>query len=446
MRGSRWQVAFTSVAVVGVLAGCSDNRRADTDPFTPVAVVSATSGQGATPMFAVANDGSQVLSWVAADPADSLERLHVQVTTPTGEVFGSVLSDPLGSIEPHGEAPPQVVAGSDGSIHALYTVGRDVGKKWPESALRYARSDDGGRTWLAPVSINEGEEFGSHNFHSLLATGSGDVYAAWLSSTQGGSAVWLRHSGDGGVTWQPPVPLHEAPTCPCCRTGLAAGSDGSLYASWRKIFDGDVRDIVVAHSTDRGANWDEPVRPREDDWVFPGCPHAGPSLRTDSAGNVHIAWWTGVRDEAGIWYARSSDGGATWKPQPISIGAQSIPAHVQMAIGHDGVVVLAWDDGLAERPTITLRASRDGGESFGPAFVLSDNRLVATFPVLGLTADSVFVAWTQVADSAYRAMLAERPDHRDPDARMPLPRVGQQEVVMRKAALDAVLPSAMDGD
>jgi hypothetical protein len=154
---------------------------------------------------------------------------------------------------------------------------------------------------------------------------------------------------------------------------------------------------------------------------------------------VHIAWWTGLRGEAGVWYARSDDDGASWQAQPIAIGEQSTPAHVQLALGTDGAVLVAWDDGLEARPTVTLRASRDGGRSFLSAHVLSDPSVAATFPVLGIAGDSVVVAWTQVADSTHRAMMAARPDMSDAHAKMALPRVGQQEVVVRRASLGALL-------
>lgn len=435
MPGRRASRVGTGLLMAVAACGLGNEPSEPDTVFGPTVVASAATTHGATPMFAVSPSGAEVLSWVAARDSGGAEQLHVEVRQPDGVVTRTVLADPLGSIEPHGEAPPQVVVGPDGAIHALYTVGRDVGKRFPESALRYARSDDGGAGWTAPVNINEGEAFGSHNFHALLAGSDGQVHAAWLSSVRGTSGVWLRSSRDGGRHWQPARPLHEAPTCPCCRTGLAVGADGSLYASWRKIYPGDVRDVVVARSTDGGAGWAEPVRPRADNWVFRGCPHAGPSLRTAADSSVHIAWWTGVAGEAGVWYARSDDAGATWNAQPIAVGEQSTPAHVQLAIGADGAVILVWDDGLGTRPTVMLRASRDGGRTFLPAHVLSDEALAATYPVLGIAGDSIVVAWTQVADAAHRAMLAERPDMHDSTARMPLPRVGQQEVVVRKAAL-----------
>lgn len=420
-------------------AACTEAPAGDPPavPFTPATVASAATANGATPMFAVAPGGARILSWVAESGANGeAGRLHVRVDPADGTApFDAVLADPLGGIEPHGEAPPQVAAGPDGTIHALYTVGKDVGARFPVSALRYARSTDGGRTWSAPVSVNEGEAFGSHNFHALLAGSDGVVHAAWLSSVQGRSGVWMRSSPDGGTTWGASRAIHEAPTCPCCRTALALAPDGTLYAAWRKIYDGDVRDIAVMASTDGGATWAEPIKPRDDGWVFPGCPHAGPSLKVGADGTVHIAWWTGKAGEAGVWYARSTDRGTTWVAEPIAVGERSAPAHVQVALADGGTVVVAWDDGHGSLPGILLRASRDGGATFGSALRLSEPGVAASYPVLGIHHDSLTVAWTQTADSAYRAALAARPDMKDPSARMALPRVGQQEVWLRHAAL-----------
>jgi hypothetical protein len=100
--------------------------------------------------------------------------------------------------------------------------------------------------------------------------------------------------------------------------------------------------------------------------------------------------------------------------------------------------VVSWDDGTAALPGILLRTSSDGGATFAPTTRLSGVGVAGSFPVLAVHHDSLTVAWTQTADSAYRAMLAERPDMRDPAARMSLPRVGQQEVWLRTAPLEAL--------
>jgi hypothetical protein len=387
-------------------------------------------------MLALSPLGLRALSWVADPDSAGSSELHLVLQDGGGEVMArSTLRDPLGSIEPHGEAPPQIAFAPDGEILALYTVGRVVpGRRFPASALRLARTTDGGKRWTVPVTVNEGEAFGSHNFHSLLVAPDGTVYAAWLSAVQGSSGVWLRRSDDTGSTWLPSQPIHTEPTCPCCRTALAVGPDGTLYAAWRNIFPGDVRDIVVMRSEDRGATWSTPVRPRADEWVFPGCPHAGPSLQVDPSSVVHIAWWTGREGEAGVWYARSHDGGRTFMAEPVAVGQRSMPAHVQLALAPNGPV-LAWDDGLGAQPGILIRHLAEAG---APVLRLTTPEVAASYPVIAVAADSLVVVWSQLGTHAHHAAEAARPDMRDPSAVMPLPRVGQSEIFARSGPLSAL--------
>ncbi|HXE58641.1 MAG TPA: sialidase family protein [Gemmatimonadales bacterium] len=425
--------------VGGGLAGCGavgEGRRLE---LGPAEIVSQATTNGATPMVLVTARGDRVVAWVSAPDGGADGILHFSVT-PHGaaEPLPTVsLRDPLGSIEAHGEAPPKLASGPDGSIAVLYAVGKEVpGRRFPLSALRFVRSEDLGRTWSAPVSVTGSEELGAYNFHALTTGPGGELLATWLEARQGKSGVWMSRSDDGGRRWSAPRPISTDPACPCCRTAVAVGRDGATFVAWRHILASDVRDVVVARSADGGATWGEPVRPRAHDWVFPGCPHAGPAMQLDSAGVLHLAWWTGKAGEAGVYYARSTDGGRTFVDvQPMAAGARSTPAHVQLAAAADGTVVVAWDDGLSPLPRILVRVSRDGGRRFGPTEVLSDEGVAASYPVVALFGDSLAVAWSQRSDSAHRAELAARPDMKDPKAVMRLPRVGQSEIFLRLGRL-----------
>lgn len=405
--------------------------------FGKTAVVSTETSNGATPMFLVTSTGAKVLSWVATSGDSGDGAMHVRVESPGGGVVTSAIRDSLGGVQPRGETPPQIAAGPDGAIYALYNVAKDVGKRYPVSALRFVRSDDGGKSWSAPLSINEGEVFGSHSFHAIIGGADGAVYASWLSNAKDGKGVWLRASHDGGRTWEPSHPVYTDPTCPCCRTAMALGQDGTLYLAWRAVFEGNIRDIVLMSSKDRGATWSTPVRPHPDGWSFKGCPQAGPSLRVDAANTVHLSWWTGKDGAAGVWYARSVDGGATWKAEPIDTAKTARPSHIQLALAGDRVVI-GWDGGHGEVPNVFVKSSGDKGASFGPLLQLTAPTLAATFPVLGIAQDSLVVAWTQIGDSAYRVLMEQQREPMAKDERMALPRVGQQEIFVRRAPVSAL--------
>ena len=471
--------------------------------FDETVALSAVTEVGAAPILAIAPDGRQATAWVSAPDGGTLGRLYVSVADP-GQPPGdpAEIVDPLGPIEPHGEAPPKLAwtRRADGGVTlgALYVVGRVVpGRRFPMSALRYVWSDDGGYSWSAPVTVTDDrsavadvpEDFGSHNFHALHAAPDGTLYVAWLDGRNGKSATYLTHSTDGGRSWAPNVRV-VAPAsryreaCPCCRTAIAADTAGTVYLAWRAVLPVDtaggvirprdvpppaagvagagapraggahaghgegagptVRDIVVARSTDRGATWGEPVRVQADNWVFDGCPHAGPSLAVDGDQVLHVAWWTGKAGAAGVHYARSTDLGGNFGPSiPLGVAEASRPAHVQLAVlpraDAPPLVVAAWDDGTRRVPQVVVRASPDGGRRFGPAVPVSDSAQAAGFPVLGVVAQEagaqVTVAWSEQPREVAAAAEQARPDMRNPNAVMGLPSVGAMQVRLRRGTV-----------
>lgn len=396
-------------------------------------VASTPTGVGAAPMFAVAPDGRQATAWVSAPDGGTDGRLYVSTEGELAE-----LRDSLGPIEPHGEAPPKLAYAPDGSLAALYVVGKvEPGKRFPLAALRFVRSADGGRTWDAPVTVTDDNEFGSHNFHALHVARDGTIYAAWLDSRGGKSAAFITRSDDGGRTWVRNRAVAAGEACPCCRTAIATAPDGTVYVAWRAVLPGSVRDIVVVRSTDRGETWSEPVRVHADEWVVDACPHAGPALVADGAHRLHVAWWTGKEGAAGAYYARSDDGGRTFAHvTPLGVAQFSKPAHLQLALGDSGLVVAAWDDGTLRTPRVALRISRDGGTRFAPTRMVSAEGRAATFPVLGITGARMTIAWTEQSVEHAHAAEQTRPNMKDPNAVMGLPSVGESRIVVRTGVLE----------
>jgi hypothetical protein len=310
------------------------------------------------------------------------------------------------------------------------------------SALRFARSDDGGRSWSAPVSVTDRPQpFGSFNFHALQAARGDTVFAAWLDGRDGRSATYLARSVDGGRTWGANVRVNAGgESCPCCRTAVAPGRGDTVYAAWRDVArraDGTtVREVVVARSADGGRTWSAPARAQRDGWVIDGCPHAGPSLAVDGAGACTWRGGSGKEGAAGAFYARSDDGGAAFgAPVPLGVAAHSMPAHVQLALA-GGAVVAAWDDGTRRVPRVLVRVSRDGGATFAPAARASAGADAASYPVLAAgAAGRLALAWTsERADpEAAPHAHARRGGAATP---MPRPRVGARRVLVREATLE----------
>jgi hypothetical protein len=407
-------------------------------------------------MFAVAPGGQQAVAWVSAPNGGTDGRLYVAI----GNSKPAEIRDVLGPIEAHGEAPPKLSYAPDGGLYAAYTVGKVIpGERFPKSALRLVKSTDGGHTWSEPVTVTNGAVFGSHSFHGLHVAKNGTVYVSWLGKKDrdstdkpkpmsmpippaaGGehsahevSGAWIARSADGGKTWSSPIRVDSGEACPCCRTSVVSTKDGTLYMAWRHVYPGNIRDVVVAKSTDDGNTWSTPVLVHADNWKFDACPHAGPAIALDDEGRLHIAWWTGKEGSAGVYYAHSTDGARTFS-EPIAMGiAQfSRPAHVQLALSSRNRVIVAWDDGTKKVSQVMMRISNDGGAHIGAATPVSAEGRVATFPVLGVSGDSVAIAWSEESPESARA--AEDAAPKDKTTPHGLRSVGEAQVMVRRGGL-----------
>jgi hypothetical protein len=292
-----------------------------------------------------------------------------------------------GDGHPHIQAPPQVAAGPGSSVYVLWPSSTPVpGRRFPASDLRFARSDDGGRTFSPTMYVNDdaGGSPAGHSFHNIAVSDDGTIYVSWIDSRREGEAVThgpddheanagggsrpssntasmgrtegsdirVAISSDGGRTFTAGTIVDSA-VCPCCRTSLvAAGRD--VWVAWRRVYDGDVRDVVVAHSADGGVSFEPPVRVFADGWVYPGCPHAGPAIARDSSGALHVTWYTGVEGRRGLHHAISRDGGRTFEPPRALQGDRPIPVSLAALASGGNRVWRVWEDKTGAESKIVL--------------------------------------------------------------------------------------------
>jgi hypothetical protein len=214
-------------------------------------------------------------------------------------------------------------------------------------------------------------------------SGAGAIFACSLN---GGKSVGANLTIDGMA-------------CPCCRPAVALAPDGNLWAAWRKTFEGNVRDIVLAKSTDQGRTFSAPIRVRHDGWAFPACPHRGPSLVFDRFGRLYIGWYTeGTDEQPRLLLSVSDDEGKTFStPVSLHTSTTSLPDQLRMAIHPDGAVVAVWEEVTGVRKRTVMRVSLDRGQTFGPVQVLSEGAKAETPTAAIHPNGTVAVAWMEHA-------------------------------------------------
>ena len=405
--------------VTGLLAVTIAVLTLGAGPLPPTAVTLGVEGRSnATPW--VASDGPNVaVVWGAT--VDGKTDVFVAVSRDSGASFGKAVqvNTLAGEARLGGELPPRVAlmsapGSSSPEIVVLWTARGDA------TAIRTARSRDGGRTFEPPVTLQASAAPGDRGWPSLALDSRGTAHAIWLDHRKlaagrvpGAPRVKHAPGEHDGVAMAQKSGLYYATAgkaasterelspgvCYCCKTALAIGPDGSVYAAWRHVFPGNLRDMAFTSSRDGGRTFAPPVRVSEDGWAINGCPDDGPALAVDRTGAVHLVWPTvidGPTPEGALFYATTRDGrdvhSARAYPHVRRWPAFPSPDRRRCR----GRVVVAWDESVdGQRVALAreVKGQRGVAVETGPLITLSSDG-PALYPVLAATANGLMAVWT----------------------------------------------------
>jgi hypothetical protein len=390
----------------------------------PIAATPATATlsvpQRANANVSIAADGAFVAAAWSAALAGGETDIFAAVSTDGGRVFGSPVrvNDVVGDARVTGEQPPRVsLAHHAGGVPGVAIVWTAKGANG--TTLEEARSTDGGRTFGRAGVVPGSDAAGNRGWEALATDAHGALDAVWLDHrelAQDAAHMSAMHHEPGGgrpdgvamaqrsklyfAALDGSVPPHAITggVCYCCKTALVS-ANGTLYAAWRHVYPGNIRDIAFTRSRDGGRTFAPPIRVSEDKWVLEGCPDDGPTMAVDREDRIHVVWPT-LLQEAGkdpnlaLYYATSVDG-TSFTPRE-RMPTEGTPHHPQIALDAAGRVVAAWDEIVSGTRRVVFGRRKDSGAASQSVFareVLSGAE-PSTYPVVARVSDGVIVAWT----------------------------------------------------
>ena len=224
---------------------------------------------------------------------------------------------------------PRVATDGSGNWVAVWhsndTLGNTIGTDYD---ILVARSVNNGASWTAPVALNTNATWdsGFDGSPDLATDGAGNWVAVWDAdhSLGGGDEdILVARSTNNGATWTDPALLNSnsANASPDQLPDLATDGAGNWVAVWHTsdtLGGGQADyDILVARSTDNGANWTDPAALNANATSDSGH-DLEPSVTTDGAGNWAAVWHSSdslegtIGTDYDILVAWSTNNGASW--------------------------------------------------------------------------------------------------------------------------------------
>ena len=318
---------------------------------------------------AVAPDG---LLWLVGLNSDAA--LFVQSSKDFGVSWNArrLLDIGRDKVAADGENRPKIAFGPNRSVVISYT--QPLAKPYT-GEIRMLRSEDGGMSFKAPVTVHRDRQLITHRFESLAFDRSGVLHTLWIDkrdqvaadqveagrggkkSAYSGAAIYRNESLDGGRSFGPDIKVADH-SCECCRIALAATPAGGIAALWRHVFAPNIRDHAFAVL---GEEPKAPVRASFDEWKLDACPHHGPGLAVSQRGGYHAIWFGDKAGRATVRYGRlAADGGPQGEVQELP---DRRAEHADVASAERQVAIV-WRSYDGTRTHLRAWVSADDGDHF----------------------------------------------------------------------------------
>jgi hypothetical protein len=234
---------------------------------------------------------------------------------------------------------PDLAAGSDGDIHAVWIddVSDAYHSRVPGDQIESYEA------WAPRTKVAAGV------LTTTLSTGPDErlhvAYIQTVDTAEQPAGLYYRQSNDDGLTWSDAITITQSAyfrllTHASANVQLAVHNQ-DVYVAWD---DWPHEHVMVSHSADGGATWGSPQeidRRAEED----GLDASGPSKIRIAASErgVHVTWQAGHDGLSCAQYYRwSTDGGANWQPRERLLDiVTTCPTQTQFLDNSEWLILLA---------------------------------------------------------------------------------------------------------
>lgn len=187
-----------------------------------------------------------------------------------------------------------------------------------------------------------------------------------------------------------------------CADVVVVARGNERYAAWWEAKPDGGSALMLARSPDGGAQWETPLVADGRDAGGLRCSRPPPSLFADDAsGYLHLTYHIAPPGGPGVYFTHSMQAsalgttgmGVLHMAVPVTHGDRPVRSSVA---GRGDTVVVAFEDPNSAKPRILLAFSTGAGHVFSTHEVVSPAGNAAGYPQVSIGGDSVHVRWREV--------------------------------------------------
>ncbi|HLC09887.1 MAG TPA: hypothetical protein VJJ01_02100, partial [Nitrosopumilaceae archaeon] len=363
--------------------------------------ISVTPGSSQTPQIATLESNVYIV-WTEIDESGNFEIFFTR-SDDDGVTFPFDINNLSNS--PDFSYSQQITAAGEN----VYVVWQDENSG--NQDIFFTRSDDNGGTFNGgipgfpgtPINLSNNPDFS--NFPQI-ASMDNNVYIVWVDGTFGDEGILFSASHNNGDTFVIEKENLSSSTGIPQFPQIAIAGD-NVYVVWQDFNFLDVPptfDVFFSKINDNGLIFSEGLNLNE-------LAFSSSNPQVAAVGdNVYIVWESAGDEGNEIFFSASHNNGDTFVVEKENLrpsSSTSFPQLTQIAAAGDNVYVVWQEDDLDSGfSDIFIRASNNGGLSFGDPINLSDNLSFSIIPQIAAVDENVFVVWVDDVSSIYDVFFA----------------------------------------
>lgn len=334
--------------------------------------------------------------------------LYFQISEDNGTHFSNVKRVDIDQeeISARNESRPKIAFDKFQGVYLSWTTPKE--EKYTAD-VRFAYSNDYGKTFTQPITVNNDNLVTGHRFNELAVSDEGDISIVWLDSRllyqlrlQGkptnGSALYLGKANYRKNETDFTNEQLANNTCVCCRIAMDFNAQGELAVFWRHIYGDNIREFALLTITQGEYAQKLPYQISYDHWKINGCPHQGGGISVDETNRYHMVWFNQGDAGKGIFYASSTDQGKSLS-KPISVGDQTAQAAHPHVMSNGNVVDIVWTQFTGTEHQLWHQQSTDHGKTFANAQLLATAVDGSDRPFIIKKDNKNYVSWLRAKHS-----------------------------------------------